>query len=59
LSGETLMIERAAPRHAQPVRELFVRADVPCFCQYYQFQGDHRDWQNRCANSADESAAAL
>ena len=59
MSNDTLEIERVAPRHAQAVRDLFMRADVPCFCQYYQFQGDHRDWQNRCANATEENAAAL
>lgn len=52
-------IERARVGHADGVCELFVRADVPCFCQYYQFSGDHRDWQNRCANDRQENRARL
>lgn len=57
--SDQVRIERAAPRHAALVSDLFTRADVPCFCQYYQFEGDHRDWQNRCANARDTSRVAL
>jgi GNAT superfamily N-acetyltransferase len=55
----SLHIERAHSGHADEVMALFERADVPCFCQYYQFEGDHRDWQNRCANNREESQNAL
>lgn len=54
-----MTIERAHQGHADGICDLFVRADVPCFCQYYQFSGDHRDWQNRCANDRAENRARL
>ncbi len=44
---------------AVALQALFTEADVPCYCQYWQFEGDHRDWQNRCANDRVENARAL
>jgi len=43
-------VQQAGAEHAARIVALFERADVPCFCQYYQFDGDHRNWQDRCAN---------
>ena len=45
-----LNVRRAHGPDGEQIALLFERADVPCFCQYYQFDGDHRQWQNRCAN---------
>lgn len=45
--------------HASRIAALFQRADVPCYCQYYQFEGDHRQWQDRCANDRDSNRRAL
>jgi len=59
MSSEATVVRRVAASDADALSELFVRADVPCFCQYFQFEGDHRDWQNRCANSREENRAAL
>ncbi len=44
---------------AAALQSLFAQTDVPCYCQYWQFEGDHREWQNRCANERDENARAL
>lgn len=54
-----LTIRDAEAKDASALQGLFKSADVPCFCQYWQFEGDHRDWQNRCANAREENAAAL
>jgi len=45
-----LVVREATLELAEPALELFARADCPCHCQYYGFIGEHRDWQNRCAN---------
>lgn len=52
-------VRRAEARDAAAVSELFHRAGVPCFCQYYDFAGDHREWQNRCANDRAENERRL
>jgi GNAT superfamily N-acetyltransferase len=56
---ESIVVELARAAHADAVVELFGRADVPCFCQYFQFSGDHRDWQMRCGTDRAENARAL
>jgi GNAT superfamily N-acetyltransferase len=45
------VIERACSEHYEPLVDLFGSADSPCFCQYHQFEGDARAWQDRCANA--------
>lgn len=52
-------IELATVDHAEALAELFERADSPCYCQYWQFVGDHRDWQNRCANERAVNRSSL
>lgn len=41
------------------LQALFRETDVPCYCQYWQYPGDHREWQNRCANEREENSRAL
>lgn len=53
------LVRPALSEDAPSVTELFERADVPCFCQYYQFVGDHREWQNRCANDRASNRTGL
>lgn len=60
LAGATAVhVRQANGLDAEQVALLFERADVPCFCQYYQFDGDHRQWQNRCANDRTLNRQAL
>lgn len=54
-----LQLRRAQGEDAERVAQLFERADVPCSCQYYQFDGDHRQWQDRCANHRSSNRQAL
>lgn len=58
LSG-AFRVEHALPAHAESIVELFGRSDVPCFCQYFQFPGDNRDWQMRCGVDRETNAQAL
>lgn len=39
--------------------EFFERAESSCFCQYWAFAGDHRDWQMRRALEPEQNRAAL
>src|SRR5690606_16138043 len=52
-------VEVARPGHLDGVRSLFESAGSPCFCQYWQFSGDHRQWQMRCAGAPEQNAQAL
>lgn len=54
-----LQVDSAAPTHAESIVDLFERADAPCFCQYFQFAGDNRDWQMRCGTDREQNAHAL
>lgn len=48
-----------APGDFEDLARLFERAGAPCYCQYWQFQGDSRQWQDRCANDRNASRQAL
>lgn len=37
----------------------FQRAECACYCQYWDFAGDHRDWQFTLATKPEENAHAL
>jgi GNAT superfamily N-acetyltransferase len=54
-----LSIEPATIDHFEGISSLFERSGCPCFCQYFQFEGDHRAWQDQCANRSEESALGL
>jgi GNAT superfamily N-acetyltransferase len=44
-----------APEHAGAWSALFVRAECPCFCRWWHFEGDKNAWLDRCANRPDEN----
>lgn len=52
-------IEWANAEHAEEVSQLFLDSGSPCFCQYHQFEGDHRAWQDQCANRSTENRSRL
>ncbi len=52
-------VEVAAAEHAAGVGRLFERSDSPCYCQYFSFSGDNREWQMRCALTREENERAL
>lgn len=35
--------------------DLFRRAECPCFCRYWHFEGDKNAWLDRCANDPERS----
>ncbi len=56
---EALHIEQVGSEHAEALAALFERSDCPCYCRYWDFPGDARQWQDRCANSREVSRAEL
>lgn len=58
---ESLGFEFRAAQSSDGARlvEFFERADSTCFCQYWAFSGDHRDWQMRRALEPVLNRAAL
>ena len=51
-----MLIEPLAPKHAKAWSDLFARAECPCFCRYWHFEGDKNAWLDRCANHPDDNA---
>lgn len=49
----------ATGEDALALAALFERAECACFCQYWSFPGDHRDWQLRMATEPEENARLL
>lgn len=52
-------VVRASHEHAEAIAALFERCDCPCYCRYWDFPGDARAWQDRCANARGTSRAEL
>ena len=50
-----MLIEPLTPAHVEAWRDLFARAECPCFCRYWHFEGDKNAWLDRCANHPDEN----
>lgn len=45
--AERWVVRAALPEDASGLADLFVRADVPCFCRYWHFDGDKNAWLAR------------
>lgn len=54
-----MQIVVARHEHAEAIAALFERTDCPCYCRYWDFPGDARAWQDRCANSRSTSRVEL
>jgi GNAT superfamily N-acetyltransferase len=54
-----VLVRPATFADAAALGELFRRADCPCHCQYYGFEGDHRAWQLRMATEPEKNANLL
>ncbi len=59
VASTDLLVEGATPELADEIVALFERCDAPCFCQFFQFAGDNRDWQMRCGGNREENARRL
>lgn len=45
--ASALVVRAVQPEDAARLADLFVRADVPCFCRYWHFEGDKNAWLER------------
>jgi GNAT superfamily N-acetyltransferase len=45
-----MKVEPLSPKHKNAWLELFRRAESPCFCRFWHFEGDKNAWLDRCAN---------
>lgn len=52
-------VQPARAEHGAALVRLFEDADNSCFCQYWQFEQDNRQWQLRCANELEKNRAAF
>ena len=52
-------VERAAPEHASALADLLGSSGYGCFCRYWHFQGDHRQWLARCAHEPEDNRGEL
>lgn len=59
MSDEGSQVVVVREEHLPGLMRLFENADNPCFCQYWQFTGDSRDWQIQCANDPEKNREAL
>lgn len=48
-------VQPARAEHGSALVRLFEDADNSCFCQYWQFEQDNRQWQLRCANEPEKN----
>jgi GNAT superfamily N-acetyltransferase len=52
-------IERAASEHAGALAELLGTNGFGCYCRYWHFGGNHREWLARCFHAPEENRADL
>jgi GNAT superfamily N-acetyltransferase len=52
-------VERAAPRHGAALASLLSTNGFGCYCRYWHFAGNHREWLARCAHTPDDNRAEL
>src|SRR3954451_12376656 len=52
-------IERAGPEHGEALAALFATNNYGCYCRYWHFEGDHRQWLDRCAHAPEENRAEM
>lgn len=48
-------VEPLSPKHREAWLDLFRRAESPCFCRFWHFDGDKNAWLDRCANHPEVS----
>lgn len=54
-----LRIQRARPEHAERLAALLGGSGHPCYCRYWHFGGNHRDWLARCAQAPEDNRSEL
>jgi GNAT superfamily N-acetyltransferase len=49
----------AGPEHGPLLVQLFVRADVSCYCRYWHFTGTSNAWLDRTAHRSDDNRGEM
>ncbi|HTV20985.1 MAG TPA: GNAT family N-acetyltransferase [Polyangiaceae bacterium] len=52
-------VERAAPQHGAALATLLSTNGFGCYCRYWHFAGNHREWLARCAHTPDDNRTDL
>jgi GNAT superfamily N-acetyltransferase len=52
-------VERAAPEHADALAQLLATNGYGCFCRYWHFAGDAKQWLARCFQAPEQNRAEL
>ncbi len=55
----TYRCEPIQASHGPALASLFTAAGAPCFCRWWDFEGDKNEWLDRCYNRPDENRAEL
>ncbi|HWO14525.1 MAG TPA: GNAT family N-acetyltransferase [Polyangiaceae bacterium] len=56
---EEVRVERARAEHAPRLAALLATSGHGCYCRYWHFAGNHREWLARCAHAPEENRAEL
>jgi GNAT superfamily N-acetyltransferase len=54
-----LRVERVRPEHGPRLAALLETSGHGCFCRYWHFGGDHREWLARCFHAPEQNRAEL
>jgi GNAT superfamily N-acetyltransferase len=57
--GEIFRVGRAEPGHGEPLAQLFASNGYGCYCRYWHFGGNAREWLARCFHAPEENRAEL
>jgi len=58
-SPAQLEIRPAEPRHAAGLAALFASNGFGCYCRFWHFGGNSREWLERCAQRSDENCSEM
>ena len=54
-----IRVEPAEPRHAEGLSLLFGSTGYGCYCRFWHFDGNAREWLARCAQRQEENAVEM
>jgi GNAT superfamily N-acetyltransferase len=54
-----IRVERAAPEHAEALGHLFSTNGYGCYCRYWHFGGNPREWLARCFHAPEQNRSEL
>ncbi len=54
-----MQVERVRAEHSAGLTSLLSTSGFGCYCRYWHFGGDHREWLARCAHEPEQNRAEL